>query len=149
MKQMTIYWKQRGTIGWVKFGDEGSTSFYGNATVRSTKNLITSLKDTNDQKISEHIRKANLLLEAYKDRLGKPEFQYMTIDLQELLQASNAYHCLEEPFTNEDIDTAVKNFPTDKSPCPEGFNSDFIKKCWPIIAQDIYDLCEAFQQGHA
>lgn len=31
-----------------------------------------------------------------------------------------------------------------KSPGPDGFNSDFIKKCWPTIYEDFYDLCNAF-----
>lgn len=38
----------------------------------------------------------------------------------------------------------VKSLPSDKAPGPDGFNIDFTKKCWPIIKQDFYNLCEAF-----
>jgi hypothetical protein len=41
----------------------------------------------------------------------------------------------------------VKSLATDKSPGPDGFNNDFIKKCWSIIAPDFYALCEGFQKG--
>ena len=37
--------------------------------------------------------------------------------------------------------------PTDKSPGPDGFNTDFIKKAWPIIKEDFYALCSAFNNG--
>jgi hypothetical protein len=41
----------------------------------------------------------------------------------------------------------VQQLPTDKSPGPDGFTNEFIKKCWHIIAQDFYDLTEEFHQG--
>ena len=37
--------------------------------------------------------------------------------------------------------------PTDKSPGPDGFNTDFFKKAWPIIKEDFYALCSAFYNG--
>lgn len=41
----------------------------------------------------------------------------------------------------------VKSLPFDKAPGPDGFNTDFIKKCWPIVKQYFYNLCEAFYNG--
>jgi hypothetical protein len=34
-----------------------------------------------------------------------------------------------------------------KSPGPDGFNTNFIKKCWHVIAPDFYDLCDKFYHG--
>jgi hypothetical protein len=31
-----------------------------------------------------------------------------------------------------------------KSPRPDGFNTDFIKKCWDMIFPDFYELCQGF-----
>jgi len=53
----------------------------------------------------------------------------MELDLNELLQASNELGCLEDPFTNEEIDRVIQNLPSDKSLGPDGFNIDFIKRC--------------------
>jgi hypothetical protein len=72
----------------------------------------------------------------------------MHFDLDTLLHATDHLECLTEPFTTEEIDIVVKNLPSDKSPGPDGFNTDFVKKCWSIIKQYFYDLCAAFQQGH-
>jgi hypothetical protein len=72
----------------------------------------------------------------------------MHFDLETLLQAADHLQCPTEPFTRAGIDSVVKNLPSDKSPGPDGFNTDFVKKCWPIIKQDFYDLYAAFQQGY-
>jgi hypothetical protein len=37
--------------------------------------------------------------------------------------------------------------PCDKAPGPDGFNGMFIKKCWHIIRNDIYDMCMDFFNG--
>jgi hypothetical protein len=55
---------------------------------------------------------------------------------------------LEAPFTHDEIDAVIKEFPNNKSPEPDGFNAEFLRKCWPIIKKDFYDLCDQFHQGN-
>ena len=147
LRQQRIYWKQRGTIKWVKFGDEGTKFFHANATLRSRRNLITTLHDNAGIPKSSHSEKVNILWEAFKDRLSTTEFQGMHLNLDDLLTASDLLGFLEEPFSHEEIDLVVQNLPTDKSPGLDGFNTDFIKKAWPIIKEDFYALCSAFYNG--
>jgi hypothetical protein len=54
---------------------------------------------------------------------------------------------LEETFTVEEIDAVIKNLPNDKAPGPDGFNNEFIKRCWHFIKYDFYDLYFAFQEN--
>ena len=42
----------------------------------------------------------------------------------------------------------VKNLPADKSPGPDGFNNEFIKSCWDIIKNDVFELILAFHAGN-
>jgi len=37
--------------------------------------------------------------------------------------------------------------PVDKAPGPDGFNEMFLKKCWHIIKEDVYQLCNDFFSG--
>lgn len=74
LKQQKIYWKQRGIVKWVKFGDAGTKFFHANATIRQRRNLITSLEDVSGNLQTNHGAKANILWEAYKSRLGVSEF---------------------------------------------------------------------------
>jgi hypothetical protein len=46
-----------------------------------------------------------------------------------------------------EIDNVVKLMPVDKAPGPDGFNGQFLKSCWHIIKQDIYQLCFDFYDG--
>jgi hypothetical protein len=115
LHQQQIYWKQRGTLKWVKFGDEGTKFFHAIATIRHRKNLITSLQDANGVSRTEHHTKADILWEAYEDRLGTSDSPEMPFDLSQLLQQSAVLDSLSEPFTHEEIDAVVANLPSDKS----------------------------------
>ena len=147
MDQQRTYWKQRGTIKWVKFGDEGTKFFHANATIKFNKNLITFLRDCNGSLVSEHELKAGIFWESFKERLGKSEYQQMSFDLLNFITPSAYLHDLDDPFTIEEIDEVVKHLPSDKSLGPDGFNTDFIKACWHIVKHDFYELCFAFQRG--
>jgi hypothetical protein len=48
---------------------------------------------------------------------------------------------------NKDIGNVITNMPVDKAPGPDGFNGVFLKKCWNIIREDIYQLCFDFFNG--
>lgn len=61
----------------------------------------------------------------------------------------NLNSLLEEPFTREEIDAVVRNLSNDKALGPDGFNNEFIKKCWHFIKEDFYALCTAFQNNSA
>jgi hypothetical protein len=133
LRQQQIYWKQRGVVKWVKFGDEGTKFFHANATIKHRKNFIASLIDDNGQELYDHASKADLLWTAYKERLGSSDSISMQFDLGALLHSSTELGYLSEAFSHEEIDDVVKNLPRDKSPGPDGFNTDFVKRCWPVI----------------
>jgi len=97
------------------------------------KKLITSLTDNNEIEHTSHINKADLLWNPYNKRLRISEFQHMYLDLSTLIQPSASLDCLEEPFTTKEIDFVVSNILSDKSPGPDGFNTDFLMKCWSFI----------------
>jgi hypothetical protein len=54
---------------------------------------------------------------------------------------------MDSPFTKQEIDNIINSLPSDRSPGPDGFNTNFVKKCWHVIAPDFYDLRESFFQG--
>ena len=78
--------------------------------------------------VTSHADKESLIWESFKLRIGQSDFKGMLFDLQNLLQTHNGLDCLETKFTTEEIDQVVKLLPNDKSPDPDGFSNEFIKK---------------------
>jgi len=147
LRQQKIYWKQRGTIRWVTKGDAGTKFFHANATIKHRKNLITCLENSAGTMLTSHQDKAHTLWGAYKERLGKYEVISMQLNLDEILSSHPNLSSLEDPFTSEEINQVVASLPTDKSPGPDGFNTNFIKKCWPIIKKIFTIFVRNFIRG--
>lgn len=147
LKVQKAYWKQRGKIRWIKEGDAGTKFFHAHATVRHRKNAISSLVNDQGTVISDHTQKAELIWDSFKQRLGLNAFEGMQFNLNELLPMSTELGITETDFTREEIDAVIAHLPNDKSPGPDGFNNEFIKSCWTVIANDFYDLILQFQLG--
>jgi hypothetical protein len=148
LHQQNIYWRQRGTIKWVKLGDENTSFFHAVATIRNRKNSISCLSNVEGNLVYSHDAKADLIWNDFKDRLGSTCWDQMFFDLDSLLQDTIDLSTLEAPFSQQEIDSVVKQLPLDKSPGPDGFSNEFLKRCWPIIRHDFYKLCAAFCDGN-
>ena len=101
--------------------------FHAHATVKHRRNSIASLTDDNGINFSEHDQKANLLWNAFKSRLGTTDFMGIDFDLPNLLNSHDGLQCMDSPFTKQEIDSIIKALPSDKSPGPDGFNTNFVK----------------------
>ena len=121
--------------------------FHSTTSIRHRRKLITSLKSDNNEEFFNHDTKAEILWTAYIERLGSSTPIVLPDNLDELIIMAENLEILEVPFTHEEVDEVVKSLATDKTPGPDGFNNDFLKTCWSIIAPDFYALCEGFRKG--
>jgi hypothetical protein len=76
--------------------------------------------------------------------LGTSDFSPVNSELHLLTNTATDLTALVVPFSRNEIDAVVKALPTNKAPRPDGFNTDFLKKCWSLICQDFYNLFQAF-----
>jgi hypothetical protein len=93
-------------------------------------------------------KNANILWNSYKDRLGTSAFTHMFFNLNELLQREDGLQYLVNPFTHEEINGIVMGLPSGKSPGPDVFNTDFMKKYWRVISRDFYNMFLGFYNGN-
>jgi hypothetical protein len=147
LEYQNAYWKKRCTIRWTKFGDENTKFFHSIATKRHRRNYISTLTAADGNIANDHAAKEEIFFQSFKERLGSSEQPQMLFDLQALIQPTPGLEELSVPFTKEEIDSVVKSLPIDKSPGPDGFNGQFLKICWHIIKEDIYQLCFQFFDG--
>jgi hypothetical protein len=85
----------------------------------------------------EHIQKQN-------ERMRESSNPKVLFQIQDIISNQVDLTHLVEPFTNEEIDKAIKEMPSERAPGPDGFNIQFIKKCWHIIKLDFYQLRQDF-----
>lgn len=100
------------------------------------------MEDQEGTILSSHNDKEQLLWQDFKERLGKTELTRFAIDPSSLLERRDDLNFLEEPFSNNEIDTVTKGLPNDKSPGPDGFNNKFLKSCRATIKGDFYKIVQ-------
>jgi hypothetical protein len=147
LRYQNQYWKKRYTVNRVKLGDECTKFFHAMATISHRKNSIPQLLNDDGAWILDHDGKAALIWNSFKARMGVSTEPTMLFDLQTLFNIQDDFTSLVEPFTHADIDNVVKRLPSDKAPGPDGFNGFFVKKCWHVIKEDFYKLCDDFFHG--
>jgi hypothetical protein len=150
LKNQKIYWKQRGKIKGIKFGDENTNVFHTKATINHRHNHISVIQNEDQLDVTDHAGTAAILWEAFKKRMGTSEKTTMHFDLESIYEPfpdALVFHNLELPFTEEEVNEVVKELPNDKSPGPDGFNNEFFKACWEIIKVDVFRLINDFHAG--
>lgn len=70
----------------------------------------------------------------------------MVFELSTLLQSHDDLISLEDTFSVEETDSIVKNLPSNKSHDLDGFNTDFMKKIWPIFSTDYMNFAKDFMR---
>jgi len=136
--------RQRFRFGWLKEGDTNSAFFKIHAAHRTTKNRILQLR-VEDSVVFDEEYLSQDAYEHFCSILGSspPPSGAQSIRL-EAMDARRFYlHELDRPFTEAEIWDAVKQLPTCKAPGPDGYTSEFLRACWPIIKSDI---CAAFDK---
>jgi hypothetical protein len=115
--------------------------FHSIATERYRRNSIPALASPDGTLVIDHAAKEEIISQSFKERLGTTKNPSMLFDLQTFVLPTPGLEELSIPFTKEEIDAILKSMPIDKSPGPDGFNGQFLKSCWHIIKEDIYNLC--------
>jgi hypothetical protein len=98
--------------------------------------------------VNTHKDKELIIWEDFKERLGVSEFSRFTVNLTDFVQRVEGLELLEEPYSRTEIDEVVRKLPNDKSPGPDGFNNELLKKGWPVIKEDFYRLFNSFHDSN-
>jgi hypothetical protein len=117
------------------------------AAKRYRRNSIPTLTLPNGTIVEDHVGKEAIIHQNFKDRLGTRKAFEMKFDLPNIIKNIQDLDQLTVPFTHEEIDTVIHEMPPDRALGPDGFTGVFLKKCWPIIKEDFYKLCNDFYEG--
>ncbi|KAJ9557801.1 hypothetical protein OSB04_012415 [Centaurea solstitialis] len=137
--------RQKAKVKWIKEGDENSKFFHIVSKYRKRKNSLTGLNiggtwSEDPKKIKDHI------FNFFRKKFANPPTPRHRLNmrgLKRLLVEETAL--LEERFSEEEeVWSAIKECGTNKSPGPDGFTIEFVKKFWGLIKADLMKVFDWF-----
>ena len=135
----------------IRAGDACTRFFHLKMSARKRRQYIPSLKRPDGSLAWNHEDKQHIIQGYFDDLIGKKANRTSTLHWPELqlapLQQIPGLE-LDRPFTEGEIEYAVKILPSEKAPGPDGFTSDFYKHCWQIIKADILSAFHSFHIQH-
>jgi hypothetical protein len=73
LQNQKSYWKQREEIKWVKLGDANTKFLHTKATINVRHNHIAILKNIDEDEITDHDGKRDILWKAFKETMGNSD----------------------------------------------------------------------------
>ncbi|XP_058757340.1 uncharacterized protein LOC131630577 [Vicia villosa] len=120
--------KQKSRMKWVKEGYNNSKYFHSVVKARTRRNSIVSIRT--EQGVIEEVEEVKRgVKDHFEKRFRKsvnPRPSLTGVEFNKLSEAERLQ--LDEEFTREEIKEVVFSCDGDKSPGPDGFNIDFIKR---------------------
>jgi hypothetical protein len=118
---------------------------------RKRRQYIPSLRKLDGTLAWNHEEKQHVLQDYFQRLIGMKERRQRTIRWENIhitqLQQLPGLE-LDRPFTEGEIEQAVRCLPNEKALGPDGFTNDFYKQCWQIIKMDVVNAFNAFYIHH-
>ena len=144
------YMKQKSKLHWMKLGDRNNSYFYKTVQVRRMQNSIREIKGPNDVLLqtSEEIKgEAERFFKEFLTHQPS-DFQGMSVEeLRNLMSfrcSETDHEMLTREVTSDEIQKVLFAMPSNKSPGPDGYTSEFFKVTWLITGQDFIAAIKSF-----
>lgn len=143
-------YKQKSKMHWLEVGDGNNRFFHNAAKIREVINAIREVLcpdgsiATKEEDIKREAERFFTELLTFKPNdYEMPKVEY----LQEIL----GFRCSEveqenliKEVTAEEIKEVVFKMPSNKSPGPDGYTTEFFKAAWPILGNDVVVAVQSF-----
>ncbi|KAA3468576.1 reverse transcriptase [Gossypium australe] len=144
-----VYWEQRARANWLQFGDRNTAYFHKCATTRRRVNFINKLSLDDGREITDDL---SLKEEAktYFENLFSSKGAANPSKVLEGIKRSISYEmneCLQSPFREEEVRTALNGIRPTKAPGPDSFPALFFQKYWHIVGKEVLEFCLGILNG--
>jgi hypothetical protein len=111
--------------------------------MRKKKNYIHSLQIGNTVALSQQ-EKQDMVYNHFLQHIGADVPRSCLLNFDSLGWQPRELSHLDQPFSEEEIHTVIKNAPKEKAPGPNDFIGIFLSSCWDIIKQDFISAIQQF-----
>jgi hypothetical protein len=138
------HWKRRAKVKWCQLGDENTKFFHTMATYRFRKNRIRFLSHNGNDYFKDQ-EKLDIATD-YFQRIFTESRNWSPNILLSTLYASQAdqLQSLDDNFSWEEIQRAIKQAPSNRTQGPDGFSNEFFKFYMHDLKNDLLALFQAW-----
>lgn len=150
MAKEEIMWAQKVRSDWIVKGDRNTKYFQTIVKQRRARNRILHLKCENGNLTDNIDEIGRILVDHFRHRFTETNPSTTQSILKELRSLpipklnQNQQLQLDSPFTDAEIELAVFQLGSHKSPGPDGILAFFYQEYWNIVKEDILDSIHAF-----
>lgn len=140
--------RQRARIRSLREGDAGTAFFHLKIKARRRKLLIPILE--HDGRIATTQHDMQSLAREYFAAVMCPECSdTKLLQFHHIQMATTDLSSLDSPFTEDEIWSAIRALPNEKSPGPDGYTCLFYQRCWEIIKPELISALAKFCTGNS
>jgi len=129
--------RQRARVRFLADGDTNTKYFHMLARGRKRRNGISRLRNASGDACSSHEQMEAAILDHFRSVFGQDGAGGFTMDFQAIGIPSLDLSALDLPFSEEEVEVAVRDMPSDRAPGPDGFTGLFYKSSWSHIKVDV------------
>lgn len=132
-------WFQRSRALWLKEGDKNTKFFHSKASHRRSRNCIRRLEVDNGRVIQNKEEIAKELTSFFKNLFTaeETEVDQEVWDALKCKVTPEINKQLMEPFTSDEVVTALRQMHPSKAPGPDGMPPYFFQKFWHLCGKDV------------
>ena len=127
------FYKQKSRIRWLREGDANTNFFHKSIAIRQNKGTISTLTDSDGNKILTHLELAKKAVSYFQKLIGTADESVTGCSLSLLEElfgtsiTSEANADLARSVTSDEIKSTMFGIDGDKAPGPDGFTAHFFK----------------------
>jgi len=110
------------------------------------KNFIQCMRNGQGW-VFAHQEKQQLIHDHFSSIMADPPMCARDFNWDALGLPSVNLAALDDPFSEHEVLTAIKQLPHDKAPGPDGLTGCFFKECWNLIKHDLLAAINYFHMG--
>ncbi|XP_060181961.1 uncharacterized protein LOC132611561 [Lycium barbarum] len=140
------FWKQKSSIKWHNEGDLNTRFFHSVMASKKNRLLLTKIKNDEGnwiEGVNDIAKEAIMFFEKQFTRENIVMEDSILSCLPRVIDPGDNEELCKLP-TLQEIKEVVFSMNSDSSPGPDGVNGTFYKKCWDIIATDLYEMILEF-----
>lgn len=144
------FYKQRSKLHWLDVGDKNNKVSYNAMKLRTSQNMIKEIQCVGGEIVSTQKEIKQEAVQFYSTFLNHVPPEYVETAVSDLRALLN--FCFKEAdclmlgqeVTAEEIKSVIFAMPSQKSPGPDGYPSDFFKATWDILGSDFTVAIQSF-----